>query len=367
MRARDMLSVARSAAIALLIAAGAVGVAHAQKAPAASEGAIAAVDVEPIDVEARAITSFERVGGSSQAYGRLEFRGGLVLSSPSAKFGGLSGLEIAADGRRFVAVSDESGWLSGEIVYDGVRMKGVTGVRVGPFVGLSGRPLDRKRDHDAESVVLLEGTLGAGTLLVGFERNQRIGRFPIRDGLVGAPTGYLKLPPDAKRMKSNKGFEAVGVLRGGPLKGAIIAFAERFPTEQGNHTGWLWIGTADPQRLHVTDIGEFELTDVKSLADGGMILLERRFRWLEGVRMRIRRIAAADVKAGAILEGEVLIEADLSHEIDNMEGLAIHRGAGGETVLTLVSDDNFNHLLQRTLLLQFVLREPGVATAAPPR
>jgi hypothetical protein len=40
-----------------------------------------------------------------------------------------------------------------------------------------------------------------------------------------------------------------------------------------------------------------------------------------------------------------------------MEGIAVHRGAGGETVVTLISDDNFNRLLQRTILLQFVLHE----------
>jgi hypothetical protein len=40
-----------------------------------------------------------------------------------------------------------------------------------------------------------------------------------------------------------------------------------------------------------------------------------------------------------------------------MEGLSVHRSPGGETVLTLVSDDNFS-TVQRTLLLQFVLAEP---------
>ena len=51
----------------------------------------------------------------------------------------------------------------------------------------------------------------------------------------------------------------------------------------------------------------------------------------------------------------ILITADMSSEIDNMEGLAVHTGARGETVLTLISDDNFNALLQRTILLQFTL------------
>ena len=60
---------------------------------------------------------------------------------------------------------------------------------------------------------------------------------------------------------------------------------------------------------------------------------------------------------GATLDGEVLLAADLSQEIDNMEGLAVSRGASGETVLTLISDDNFNHFLQRTVLLQFTLND----------
>ena len=37
-----------------------------------------------------------------------------------------------------------------------------------------------------------------------------------------------------------------------------------------------------------------------------------------------------------------------------MEGISVHRSTSGDTVLTLVSDDNFS-ILQRTLLLQFTL------------
>jgi hypothetical protein len=46
----------------------------------------------------------------------------------------------------------------------------------------------------------------------------------------------------------------------------------------------------------------------------------------------------------------------MGFQIDNMEGLSAHRSPEGETVLTLVSDDNFS-LIQRTLLLQFTLTE----------
>jgi hypothetical protein len=50
----------------------------------------------------------------------------------------------------------------------------------------------------------------------------------------------------------------------------------------------------------------------------------------------------------------------MGHEIDNMEGLALHTGPRGETIITMISDDNFNHVMQRTVLLQFAwLRADG--------
>ena len=48
-----------------------------------------------------------------------------------------------------------------------------------------------------------------------------------------------------------------------------------------------------------------------------------------------------------------------------MEGLAVSRGRGGETLLTLISDNNFNTVLQRTIILQFALAEPKSAKARP--
>jgi hypothetical protein len=72
--------------------------------------------------------------------------------------------------------------------------------------------------------------------------------------------------------------------------------------------------------------------------------------------MRIRRVPLSDVKVGTTIDGPALIEADMNFQIDNMEGLSVHRDADGALVLTLISDDNFS-LVQRTLLLQFTLNE----------
>ncbi len=318
----------------------------------------------PITVEARQISSFSKIGGGNRI-GQLEFRGGLILTSSNSDFGGFSDLVIEADGRRILAVSDEGHWLSAEIDYDGAAPTGLSKVMIAPLLASSGKELSRKRDADAELMALLDGNLTNGTVLIGFERNHRIGRFPIVKGVLQPPAGYLKPPADAKRMKTNKGFEALAILRGGANNGAVIAFSERFPDPALTHSGWIWI-KGEPLRIQLKDIGDFEVTAAAGLADGSLLILERRFRWLEGVKMRLRRIAAVDIAPGAVLDGEVLLETGMSAEIDNMEGLAVHQGARGETVLTLISDDNFNSFLQRTILLQFTLADERPSRAAAP-
>ncbi len=326
------------------------GLTHARPAAAAPKSS----EPRSIDITARSIANFSRTDAGKRRFGSLEFRGGLVLASSDPGFGGLSGLIVEPDGRRLLSVSDEGMWLAATLVTDNGRPSGLTAARLGPFRALSGRLLDRKRDLDAEALALVEGNLTRGTVLIGFERNHRIGRFPIVDGVVHPPVGVLKLPPEARRMRANKGFEAVAILQGGPHKGAIIAFSERFPDTPTQHTGWLWIG-GEPRAVSFPGIDGFEVTDAASLPDGALLVLERRFRWTEGVKMRIRRFPADAIRPGAMPIGETLIEADLTAEIDNMEGLAVHRTATGETLLTLLSDNNFSPVLQRTVLLQFAV------------
>jgi hypothetical protein len=58
-----------------------------------------------------------------------------------------------------------------------------------------------------------------------------------------------------------------------------------------------------------------------------------------------------------VVDGPVLFTADMGYQIDNLEGLGVHRNARGETILTMVSDDNFS-VIQRSILLQFALIGP---------
>ncbi len=322
----------------------------------------AQASTKTVSVTARPIDGFHRSGFGSQRYGKLHFLGGLVLRSSWDGFGGWSDIVVERDGRRFLAVSDDGHWLRGNLEYKGLKPVGVSKVSRGEFQALSGRVLRRKRERDAEGAALLSGSLEKGSLLISFERIHRIGKFQVRGNKIFGPTKYLKLPREARSLWRNKGIESVGVLRGGRFKGAVIAIAERRrgskqKTKKGSRRpGWiLKSGRATP--FFIRDRGDMDITSVAGLANGDLILLERRFRWSEGMRIRLRRILAKDLRAGAEVDGDVLMEVGLDHEVDNMEGLAVHRGPEGETILTLISDDNFNKLLQRTILLQFKLDE----------
>ena len=322
--------------------------------------------IESIEIQARPIAHFERSRPDVKRFGPLEFRGGLVLTSPSVNFGGWSALVMEPTGKSLLAISDVGSWLTADIAYDGRRPTGLKGARLGPLLDKGGKALGSKVEQDAEAAVLIDGTLQNGTLLVGFERHHRIDRYPIRDGAVQATVGAWKMPAEAKRMQPNQGIEALTVLKGGRRKGSVVAFAERFTRGSGYHTGWIWTG-GEPQRLQLKDIDGFNITGSAGLPDGGLLILERYFRWTEGVKMRLRRIAANEIAPGARITGTTILQVDSGFEIDNMEGIAVHTGTGGETIVSLISDNNFNTLLQRTVFLQFALLDAGATSAAPPR
>jgi hypothetical protein len=146
------------------------------------------------------------------------------------------------------------------------------------------------------------------------------------------------------------------VPKGLPLAGTLIAISERGLKGATDVSAFL-IGGPSPGSFAVKRTADYDVSDA-ALVPGSdvLLLLERKFSWTSGLAVRIRRIALAAIKPDAVVDGPVLFEADLGYEIDNMEGLSVHR-AGGEIVLTLVSDDNFA-FFQRTLLLQFTLAEP---------
>src|SRR5215472_3261507 len=301
-----------------------------------------------ITIVARTIDTFKAGQSDQVRFGALEFRGGLELTSSYREFGGLSAIRVAADGARFVALTDKGRWLTGRITYDArERPSGIADAVMAPMLGPDGRTLASRGWFDTESIAE-----DGGTLYVGIERVNRIVRFDFgRDGVLARATP-IPTPPGIAKLPNNKGLEAMAVVpKGLPLAGTLIAISERGLDARGNLKAFL-IGGPNPGEFSIVRRDGFDVSECALLPSGDLLLLERRYSPAHGIAMRIRRVALGAIAPGALVDGAELVSADMGYQIDNMEGLSVHRSAAGDVVLTLVSDDNFSPL-QRTILLQF--------------
>jgi hypothetical protein len=296
----------------------------------------------PVAIEARDIPAFSRKDPSQRRFGGLEYIGGVVLTSKEKHFGGISGLHILPNGRRFIAHSDRGNWFRGNFTFDGDRITGIQHAEMTPMRGPRGR-LSASRWFDTEAL-----TADGETLYVGIERENQILRYS-RFGEIGIP---IPVPAEISDLPNNQGIEALAfVPRNMPLGGSLIAIAERALEPNGNIRAFILSG-GKWSNFAIKRIGEFDVSDAAISPSGHLVLVERYFRFYSGVHLRIRAIPLAGIKPDTLADGEILLEADNGFEIDNMEALAITTNAAGRIVLTLLSDNNFN-FLQRTILLRF--------------
>lgn len=318
--------------------------------PAAAQPPAAVDSIQKIEISAQAIEAFDPREPARTRFGALAFRGGLSLESSYRDFGGVSGLRVAANGERFLAVTDKGNWLRGRIVYRGKVPIAIADAEMAPILGLDGRPLKSRGWYDTEALAE-----AGGVVYVGIERVSQVVRFDGAKDNLRARGRPVAVPPAMKTLPGNQSIECLEVgRRGGPLAGTLISISERGLDANGNLLGFLIGGAGGGFALKRTD--EFDVSDCAATPDGNLLVLERRFSWARGIAMRIRSVPLATIKPGALVDGRELIFADMGHQIDNMEGLSVHRDSSGALVLTLVSDDNFSPL-QRTLLLQFTLVE----------
>jgi len=308
---------------------------------------------QQIEIRSQAIEAFDPREPARTRFGALAFRGGLVLESPHREFGGLSALRVAADGENFLSLTDKGNWLRGRIVYRDGRPVAIADAEMAPILGPDGQPLAKRGWYDTEALVE-----DGGNLYVAIERVNQILRFDYaKDGLRAR--GYpIAVPSGMKTLPHNKSLECLVMVpkdltpNSGPRAGTLIAISESGLDARGNLLSFLIGGSGGAFTLKRTD--EFDVSDCAITPRGELLVLERRFSWTRGLAVRIRSIPLATVKPGAIVDGPELAFADTNYQIDNMEGLSVHRSADGALVLTLISDNNFSPL-QRTILLQFTL------------
>lgn len=305
----------------------------------------------PIAVESSVISD---LGGHPMLSPGLTFVGGIELSSSEPLFGAFSSIRFR-DQQSFLGVFDTGYWIEGRILRDAEgRLSGVDAVRLAPLLDADGRESRSKFQVDAESLAL-DGDKG----LVGFEQRHRVLAYaPLTDLGKALPSAPLAFPFDLDLLHSNGGFEALVMAPSdGQLAGGLVAISEKSFDENGNLYAAIVGGPLGGQ-FRVRPRDEFEITDAAFLPDGDLLLLERRFSIATGVGMRLRRIEGSGIRPDAVVDGEILFEANYRSQIDNMEGLDAIPEPDGSLRLIVVSDDNHS-ILQRTLMLEFRLGPEG--------
>jgi len=270
--------------------------------------------------------------------GRLVFLGGWHLTSPDRAFGGFS--SIAVRGSRVTLLSDGGNLAGFTLGPDGAIVAPRFGrLAAGPGTGWE------KRDRDAEAMAVGPD----GTRWVGFESLPSIFRY--------APDGRFEAaarPAAMRRWSVNGGIESLARLP----DGRFVAIAEQSRRGEGRARPGL-IFKRDPIAGRAPDGFRYlpppgsSPSDAAALPDGGLLVVNRRFRLPYHFSAELTLVPAGAIRPGATVRGAPVATLDTPVVHDNYEGVAVTRD-GGDTIVWLVSDDN-ESVLQRTLLLKFRL------------
>ncbi|MBL0936686.1 MAG: esterase-like activity of phytase family protein [Rhizobiaceae bacterium] len=305
----------------------------------------------PVELQFSPIEKF-RVAGAEGDYGRLTFIGGFSMTGDRREFGQLSGFRFVTPGGDFLGVADHGFWFTGTVQRDedGVPV-GLGDFSMQQMVDEAGRPIDDKERVDAEGISIHDGVA-----TVSFERRARVSEYAIDANGMSGPIRDLDFLIPRAELRYNAGLETVARSPAdGPLAGARIVIAEKSIDRQGN----IFAAVLEGPRKGVFKVrrtDEFDVTDGVFLPDGDLLLLERRFSYARGVAMRLRVIAVNDIRPDALVDGEILLDANMAYHVDNMEALDLFRHPDGRLIVALMSDDN-QSWIQRNLYLEFALAD----------
>ena len=280
--------------------------------------------------------------------GRLEYRGGLILSSSDERFGGLSGMEVEGD--RLLAISDSAYWLTAHMEFDeNGWLTELSQTIYAPMLDANGQPLV-ERAADAEGLA----ALGNGAYAVSFEREHRISRYDIApdwSGIAIATPTPITPPPGTDRLRDNGGIEGLASADYGLWAGV------EFPIIDGRpHTLWLMPHDGEATGLPFPAESGFGVTGLDRGPDGEIYLLERIYISGVGNTIHIMRFGEFGLETEEQrnnIDSLAIITPDMT--VDNIEGIAIGE-VNGEMRIFIVSDDNYNPE-QQTLLMSFALAQ----------
>lgn len=270
--------------------------------------------------------------------GAARVLGVFVWRAPAnAGFGGLSGIELGADGRTMTVLSDRGRIGRGSLTRDAAGR--ITAAELGPLLRLhdeKGRLLPRWK-ADSEGLAIAAD----GRIFISFEGVHLLRVYRTPDG----PGRPLPRAADFAGLPGNKSLETLAI----DAQGALYTTPEAV-SPAGiriyRFAGGRW---RQPWTLPGGDHG-FHPVGADFGPDGRFYLLERRFAGLAGFQSRLRRFR---LLPGGRFEAELMLASDLG-QFDNLEGVAIWRAEDGGLRATLVADDNFSPF-QRTELVDLAL------------
>lgn len=298
-------------------------VAPASRVPRPS---LVSVGAEPVTFE----------GDPRRRHGALVFLEGWELSSGDRRFGGVSAMHV--EGGEVLALTDTASVLRFPIP----RRPGALPLRIERLSGGPGSGLS-KGDRDIEAMALAGGRLWA--LFEGRNQIWRYGGHGRRAEAAAAISGLSR----------RRGPEAMVRL----ADGRFLVVGDDSPAGDGTVPLLLFAGDAALAGTHVRRLryrppAGYRPSDAALLPDGRLLLLHRRWSLLGGWEAVLTVADLGALGSGAPLEGRVVAQFSGATAADNLEALSVTREAG-RTIVWIASDDNFNPLLQRTLLLKFAL------------
>lgn len=259
--------------------------------------------------------------------------GGLELHRRAIGFGGFSALHLAQD-LALTVISDRGAWFTAPLLMQGEKPIGLGALRQGVLRDAQGVPLRRGHLADAEALV----SRPDGSWLIAFEGLHRIRAYRHLD----APSAPFDAPPGLENAPANGGLESLALL----ADGRLLAITERMG-ENGRVQAWSGGPGAWVPRFYRPTPG-FAPTDATGLPDGGALVLERRFSFLEaGFSCRLVHVPRAALAGTGEITGAPMLNLPPDAPAENWEGVAV-MPRGREWWIALVSDDNEN-LLQRSL------------------
>jgi len=282
----------------------------------------------------------------------LIWRGGIELTSESKIFGGLSGITFTGENNQFTMVSDIGYFFSGKLVYDATGAAlALEGVQSSVITNSKGAALPRKFAKDAEAIDVIYRNNKPAAIRVGFENLTRVADFELINAKPKGAALVVAIPSALSRERTNASLEALCIApSASPIAGSTLLITEKM-LEKGSIVAFM-LGVKDRGRLHIKKASRLNPTDCAFLENGDLLILERGIGFLS-FTMQLRLVKADEVQPGAMLRGKTILRAS-GNDIDNMEGLAIHKDKSGIEIITIISDDNFNNW-EKNLLLQFSL------------